>query len=453
MNARVVAWRVLRLVNEDGAYANLVAPREIRKARLSRSDAGFATELIYGSLRLRGRYDAIIQVAARRALGNIDEPILDVLRLGAHQALELATPPHAAVNESVGLARSVGLSRASGLVNAVMRRITERSLGEWIESVGLDAKSEAERLSVVQSHPRWIVDELQRALAADGRPDDLETLLVVNNQPASVSLVDLRRLREDRPPALPDTVPDGRTPLSATFTGGDPSVVVTSTDGLVRVQDVGSQIAALMVAEAPLIAGTPDTAWLDVCAGPGGKTALLAALAAARGAVVWANEPTPHRADLVRAAIGHATNVTVTAEDGRQLANARQRFSRVLVDAPCSGLGALRRRPESRWRKSAQDLPGLEALQRELLSAACDYVAPGGILAYVTCTPTLGETRDIVQRVMDGRSEFTQVAVAPIIREVAPGVVDVSDRRLSVQLWPHIHGTDAMFLSLFRRDG
>lgn len=452
MNARQVAWRVLRLVNTEGAYANIVTPREMRHARLSRPDAGFATELIYGTLRLRGRHDAVIFTASGRGPHEIDEDVLDVLRLGTHQALELATPAHAVVNESVALAASVGLGRAKGLVNAVMRRVTERTRDEWLEAIVRDCTSSTQRLSILYSHPEWIVQELRWALVADARSDDLEALLRVNNEAAEVSLADLRRLQNPDIPPLPDMIPDERTPVSARFTGGDPSSVVRASGGLVRVQDVGSQVAALVLANAQLGREGPDDRWLDLCAGPGGKTALLAALAQSRGADVLANEPSPHRAALVRTAVMPFTNVTVVEHDGRHVPkHVRGPYSRVIVDAPCSGLGALRRRPESRWRKTPEDLRGLQDLQLELLNAASDVVAPGGIVAYVTCSPSLVETRDIVSVVMSRHSDVALVPVAPVVRVVAPGLAPVNDQNGSVQLWPHIHGTDAMFLSLFRR--
>jgi 16S rRNA (cytosine967-C5)-methyltransferase len=198
-------------------------------------------------------------------------------------------------------------------------------------------------------------------------------------------------------------------------------------EGRAGVQDEGSQIVALALARASVPGA--DTRWLDLCAGPGGKTALLAALAAGRGASVTANELREHRAKLVRRAT-EPWDVTVRVGDGRELTG---EYDRVLVDAPCTGLGALRRRPEARWRREPTDVALLATLQRELLAAALRLVRPGGVVAYVVCSPHPAETVQIVgdRELLDAR---------PYFPSAAPG--------FAVQLWPHRHGTDAMFCAL-----
>ena len=456
MSARRVAWGVLRDVHEDDAYANLVTPAALREARLSRSDAGFVTELVYGTLRMQGLYDAVISAAAGRTVGEIDEDVLDVLRLGAHQWLHLHTPAHAAVSETVNLAKSVRLGRSAGFVNAVMRRITERELAQWIEEVAPPTLSVSERLAITYSHPRWIVDELMHALDERGRTGEIEALLAADNTAATVSLVDLRRARESRwheslagnsfDQSLEE---DERTPFSLNLLTGDPGEIVRRSGGQIRVQDVGSQLAALA------LWGARDAQvgerWLDVCAGPGGKAALLAALAERSGAHLVANEMSQHRAKLVSQAVAPFSDVSVTVSDGRSYLSSAERFDRVLVDAPCSGLGALRRRPEARWRRTPEDVSDLVQLQEQLLEAACHVVAPGGLLAYVTCTPTIDETTGVLATVMFGRSDFRPVAVAPIISTVTNGSVSLDGTQPYVQLWPHINNTDAMFISIFER--
>ena len=456
MNARRVAWRVLRDVDENDAYANLVTPLALREARLSRSDAGFVTELVYGTLRMQGLYDAVIASAAGRGVDQIDAAVLDVLRLGAHQWLHLHTPAHAAVSESVNLAKGVQLARSAGFVNAVMRRITERESDEWIDKVAPASLSTSERLAVTYSHPSWIVDDLTRALDERGHAGEIEALLSADNTAATVSLVDLRLARgadksESRTTAsFGDLcVLDDRTPFSLNLISGDPGAIVRDSGGQIRVQDVGSQLAALA------LWGARDTArdekWLDLCAGPGGKAALLAALAERSGAHLVANEMSDHRAKLVRQAVAPFANVSVTVNDGRAYLASSERFDRVLVDAPCSGLGALRRRPEARWRRTPADVSDLVRLQEQLLESAAHVVAPGGLLAYVTCSPSVSETTDVVTNVMSGRTDFSPVAVAPIIRRVTNDAVSPSDAEAYVQLWPHINNTDAMFISIFER--
>jgi 16S rRNA (cytosine967-C5)-methyltransferase len=224
---------------------------------------------------------------------------------------------------------------------------------------------------------------------------------------------------------------------------GDPSAVDAVREGRVGVQDEGSQLVSLALARA----GSPSGPWLDLCAGPGGKSALLAGLAREAGELLVASELQPHRARLVaenlRAYPEPRRPVTIVA-DGTRPAWREGAFSRVLADVPCTGLGALRRRPESRWRRKPTDLPGLVALQRELLAAAIRAVRPGGVVAYVTCSPHPAETVEVV-----AGATGVEVLSAP---EFLPEVPDsaVGD---FVQLWPHLHGTDAMFLALLRRNG
>jgi 16S rRNA (cytosine967-C5)-methyltransferase len=220
------------------------------------------------------------------------------------------------------------------------------------------------------------------------------------------------------------------------MTGGEPAGVAAIRERRAGVQDEGSQLCALALAGAPL--DGRDEQWLDLCAGPGGKAALLAALAAERGATLTANELRPHRADLVRR-LTEPWGVEVHVGDGRTFAGRPDGYDRVLLDAPCTGLGALRRRPEARWRRRADDLAELTRLQRELLAAALRLVRPGGVVAYVTCSPHPAETAEVVagQPVLDTRPLF-------------PGVEGLGDGP-AVQLWPHRHGTDAMFCALLRR--
>jgi 16S rRNA (cytosine967-C5)-methyltransferase len=211
------------------------------------------------------------------------------------------------------------------------------------------------------------------------------------------------------------------------------------------VQDEGSQLCALALAELPLTG--PDERWLDLCAGPGGKAALLAALAAGRGARLTANELHPHRAELVARAT-EGWDVEIVVGDSRTRQPDERGFDRVLLDAPCTGLGALRRRPESRWRRSPADLADLVTLQAELLAAALRLVRTGGLVGYATCSPHLQETRQQIERLLSGNPSVELVDARPAFAQV-PG----TDRSPMVQLWPHRQGTDAMFFAALRRTG
>ena len=372
---RWVAFDTLRAVHESDAYANLLLPRAIARAGLSGTDAALATELTYGTLRREGTIDAIIADAAGRPVARIDPAVLDALRLGAHQLLWMRTPAHAAVNETVRQVRQAVGAPAAGFANAVLRRVSERSAEEWLTRLDAGARSEDERLALRYAHPVWVIRAFRRALAAEGREGELDALLDADNAPPTVTLAALPGLAE-----VPgDAARTPYSPIGFRSAGGDPAAVVAASAGRVRVQDEGSQLAALALSRAVPV--RPGETWLDLCAAPGGKTAVLAAEALAHGARLEANELSPARAGLVRDSVaGIPLEVPVSEEDGRTRA-ARGRYDRILVDAPCTGLGALRRRPEARWRKQASDVPALAALQAELLDAAIAALSPGGIVA------------------------------------------------------------------------
>ena len=456
--ARSAAFDVLRDVAESNAYANLVLPPLLRHRGITGRDAGFATELAYGTLRLQGRYDAIIALAAHRSTSAIDPPVLDVLRLGVHQLLGMRVPAHAAVSETVGLARSrVGAGPAQ-LVNAVLRQVSATPVEEWLTRIADAAgPDDSARLGVVHSHPGWIVRALRQALVADDRDaGELEALLVADNTAPAVTVV-ARPGLADRDAVLAsahDAVAGRWTPTAVVLRGGDPAGVPGMRQGRVGVQDEGSQLVAHALAAAPLLPGDEHgERWLDLCAGPGGKAALLGALAAQRGATLVANELQPHRALLVERAITAVPDgvVEVRCADGRTVgAQEPDTYDRVLVDAPCTGLGALRRRPESRWRRMPADLGPLTELQRSLLASALDAVRPGGVVAYATCSPHLAETELVVRDVLRRREDIEQLDARDTVRAVAGPEIELGTG-LHVQLWPHVHGTDAMHLTLLRK--
>lgn len=413
--ARQAAFDALRAVDERDAFVNLLLPPLLRERRLDARSAALATELAHGTLRWQGTYDAIIDHLASGR--KIEPAVRDVLRLGCHQLLAMRVPDHAAVSTSVDLVKSAVGHRATGFTNAILRRVADRSLEEWLVELTSGLSGDA-ALAVQTSHPEWIVTALREALGPDG---DLEALLAADNVPPKVTLVARPGLCE--PDELPGE-PGRLSPYARILDGGDPSEIPAVREGRAGVQDEGSQVVALRLAEGELEG--PDERWLDLCAGPGGKAALLGALAAQRGATLVANEVQPHRAELVAVAVANLPNVDVTCQDGRFGPWAAASFDRVLVDAPCTGLGALRRRPESRWRRKPDDLETLVPLQRALLTRALELVRPGGIVAYATCSPHLAETRGVV----------ASVGVEP---------------ESVMQLWPHLDGTDAMFCALLRK--
>src|SRR5271166_5757162 len=411
--ARRAAYDVLRAVADRDAYANLLLPALLSERGLTGRDAAFATELTYGTLRGRGTYDAILAACSDR--DELDPPVRDVLRLGAHQLLATRVGHHAAVATSGDLA-------------------------------------------VRHSYPRWIVDAFRDALgpAAAETEDALaagnvrpEVVLALSPAPATSPA--------DLPVSAPDDLlPDGErtrwSPYGYRLAGGDPAPLVAS--GQAAVQDEASQLAALALTRIGLDPGTgQDRLWLDLCAGPGGKARLLSGLAAARGARLVASDIRPHRAQRVLEALRRAggEDPAVLAADGRQVPWPPGTFDRVLADVPCSGLGSLRRRPEARWRKTPADVAELAGLQRELLNAAIDSVRPGGVVAYVTCSPHLAETRDVVTAVARSRDDIAILDAPAVLPEVPALRAPEPENSKFAQFWPHRHGTDAIFLALLRR--
>ena len=443
--ARQVAYEVLRAVRDDDAYANLLLPALIADARLSPADAALATELAYGTLRMRGYYDRVLSLIVDRDLARVDPEVLDALRLGAHQLLAMRVAPHAAVGESVALVARAGKGSAKAFANGVLRTLSRTPAEEW-RSRALNGLEGTARLAAEHSHPEWVVEALRDALAREGREGELEDLLRADNAAPSVSLVALPGLATAAEVGEPGRV----SPVGARSAGGDPAANPLVASGRARVQDEGSQLAALALSRARPV--EPGERWLDLCAGPGGKAALLGAEAAVAGATLLANDLKPTRARQVRnsdAVLDPAPEV-VEGDGTRFAAETPAAFDRILLDAPCTGLGALRRRPEARWRKQQSDVDELTRVQAALLDAAVAALKPGGILAYVTCSPHLDETRGIVDAALARTPGLVAIDTPGVVQAIATRDLELPPSR-HVQLWPHRHGTDAMFIALLTR--
>lgn len=438
-NARDVAVSVIADVRAKDAYANIALPKAIAAAKLQSRDAADATTLTYGTARWQGFIDAVLRECVDRPLTELDGDVLDVLRVGTFEITVGDEPAHI-VNEWVEVAKR-RVRRASGLVNATLRKVSRKTAAEWRQHFSETLIGDA-LIEATTSHPAWIV----RSFASVLNPTEVDELIEADNAPAHPTLIALPGLA---------TVPSDATVglLSQHSYPAPPGPISDITgihDGSVRVQDEGSQVAALLLgAAAPIVIGEE---WLDLCAGPGGKTALLAALQRPHNGFLVANEPHDHRAELVRQAVRpFRDHVRVISKDGRIVGRDNPgRFDRVLVDAPCSGLGALRRRPESRWRKSEDDLDILTMLQIELLTAAVRAAKPGGYIAYVTCSPDPRETVEVVQTVLDEQPSVTVIKTVDVLASITPNGHAVG-RGTAVQLWPHRHGTDAMFIQLLQR--
>jgi len=344
---RVLVYDILSEVNRRGGYSNLLLPQALTASDFETRDKGFATELLYGTLRMQGRHDYILQQVFDRPGSEVDPGIVDICRLGVHQLFEMRVATHAAVSATVELARKViGESKAS-YVNAILRKVSAKSLEEWLEPLE-EIKDPVVKLSVLHSHPEWIVSAYYDLLKDFVL---VEAELAANNVPASPTLVSWPGESTQEELVELGGVATRFSPYGARFEGSPGSLELIR-HRKAGVQDEGSQLVADIFMK--FADGAENI--LDLCAGPGGKAALISHLARAKGKNFFANEISEPRAALVKRVVG---SFSVIVGDGREIASKPQRFDAILADVPCTGLGALRRRPEVRWRRTLQDLRAL----------------------------------------------------------------------------------------------
>ncbi|MDO4910640.1 MAG: transcription antitermination factor NusB [Corynebacterium sp.] len=445
--ARQAAVATIHAVHTDDAYANLLLPKLLRRFHVSGKGAAFATEMTYGALRSLGILDAAIVSVCGREIADIEPDVRAILELGFYQVLFMNTETYAAVNTTVDLAPR---QTVRGFINGVMRGLGRaldeaKSVEAFLEDIA--PKEEPARTAFLHAHPEWIARSFAAALGEDpdGTSAELNAALEADSARPSLHLV-----------ARPGEITNEELAMScggdiATYspygvylTSGVPGDVEALRDGIAAVQDEGSQIIARAVVEAPIL-GADKGNWLDLCAGPGGKAALIGALAAIDGAELTAMELAPHRADLVRSST-KGLPVKVRVGDGTHPGLPEAHYDRILVDAPCSGLGSLRRRPEARWRKTEADIEQLNELQLALAESAVKLLRPGGVLVYSTCSPDLRESRGVVDELLKAHPEITELDAS----ELACGMENTGPYK-SVTMWPHRHGTDAMFFAVLQK--
>lgn len=433
---RLLAFDLLTEVNRNQGYSNLLLPQALNSSNLDERDRALVTELLYGTIRMQGKHDWILAQISDRPWLEVDPGIVDIARLGVHQLHEMRIPDHAAVAATVEVARKrVGESKAS-FVNALLRTVTRTSKQDWFAPLAA-ISDPVERLAIEYSHPEWIVSSYFDLLK---NWDEVESALRINNEPAIPTLVSWPGFS-----TVSDLESIGGEPTTYSDFGahwkGNPGSLDLIRSRLIGVQDEGSQLVAQVFSK---VAG--GNVWLDMCAGPGGKAALLSSIARTRSISFVANEISATRADLVRQVV-HGDQVMVG--DGREIGVGEQKFDAILIDAPCTGLGSLRRRPEVRWRRTLQDLRELTQLQRELIDSAFNALNIGAILGYATCSPHIAETTVQVNEILKRYPSMKLVPIAPYLPENLQG----ADRDGSMSLWTHKHGTDAMFLAILRKDG
>jgi len=432
---RLLVFDILQEVNRSDGYSNLLLPQALADADFEQRDRGFATELLYGTLRMQGRHDYIASQVSDRNWSEVDAGIVDVVRMGAHQLFEMRVPSHAAVSATVELARKViGESKAS-FVNALLRKMSAQTLDQWLEPVN-EIKDPVTRLAIMYSHPEWIVSAYYDLLRDYS---EVEKLLSANNSPASPTLVwwPGRSTQEEFISLGAVATPYSSYGLKYE---GTPASLEAIRHRRAGVQDEGSQLVASIFATVV----SDQNSWLDLCAGPGGKAALLASLAKVSGKDFTANEISKPRSELVKQVIGTAR---LWVGDGREIASHNERFGAILADVPCTGLGALRRRPEVRWRRQVSDLRALTQLQRELSEAAISILEDGGYFGYATCSPHLAETSIQVKDILSSHPELELIELSKYL----PSELHGATRDGALSLWTHRHETDAMFLAVFRK--
>lgn len=432
--SRLLAFDLLTEVNRNEGYSNLLLPQALNSSKLDERDKSLVTELLYGTIRMQGKHDWVLSQISDRPWSEVDPGIVDVCRMGVHQIHEMRVPDHAAVASTVEVARKrLGESKAS-FVNAMLRNVTRKSKEEWF--LPLDAITDhVERFSIQYSHPQWIVSAYFDLLKSW---DEVESALAINNEPATPTLVSWPGLS-----TVSDLIDIGAEPTTYSPYGahwkGNPGALDLIKSRKIGVQDEGSQLVALVFA-----AAAGGESWLDMCAGPGGKAALLSSIARERKITFTANEVSAVRADLVRQVVN---GDRVLVGDGREIGDQEEKFDAILIDAPCTGLGALRRRPEVRWRRNLQDLRELTQLQRELIESAVRALKVGGVLGYATCSPHLAETSIQVSDLKRKHLTMEQLDISPYL----PTNLENSERDMAMSLWTHRSDTDAMYLALFKK--
>ena len=433
--ARLLAFDLLTEVNRNEGYSNLLLPQALNASKLDDRDRSLVTELLYGTIRMQGKHDWVLAQISDRPWSEVDPGIVDICRLGVHQIHEMRIPDHAAVAATVEVARKrIGESKAS-FVNALLRSVTRKSIEEWFTPLS-EITDVVERFAIQFSHPEWIVSAYYDLLK---NWDEVELALKINNEAATPTLVSWPGFSTQQ-----DLIDIGGEPTEFSPYGvhwkGNPGALDLIKSRKIGVQDEGSQLVAEVFAKV-----AQGSSWLDLCAGPGGKAALLSSIARQRDIRFTANEVSAARAVLVTQVV-HGDRVLVS--DGRTIGSSAEKFDGILIDAPCTGLGALRRRPEVRWRRTLQDLRALTQLQRELVESATQALRPGGVLGYATCSPHLAETSIQVADIKKKHPELQQV----IVDEYLPSSLVGATRDGAMSLWTHKHGTDAMYLALFRKE-
>ncbi len=443
-SARQIALQILVAIDVQGAYTDVALRQSLRQSRLERRDHAFITECVYGVVRWQGRIDWLLQHVSHRPLEGLTPWIRNILRLGAYQCLWMqGTPARAAVYEAVTLARRYGHQGTARLVNGVLRALLRQHENETPPNA---TREPAAHLAVTRSHPQWLVERwIQRYGWAR-----TQAICEANNRPAGMTLR-THTLRTSRQGLAERLQTEGVSEVHMAL--GPQALQVQGTsrldllpsyqDGLFQVQDGGAMLVA------PLCEVQPGQRVLDACAAPGGKTTHLAQLMDDTGCIL-ALDAQPGRLRLLRQNMQRLqlTCITALAADASQPLPLRGAFERILVDAPCSGLGVLRRHPDIKWRKTEADVQRLQAIQLALLNRLIPRLAPEGLLVYSVCSNEPEETHQVVQHVLHEHPNLELYAIEPdypqplAVSSPTAGTLDITPEQL---------GTEGVFVARFQK--
>jgi 16S rRNA (cytosine967-C5)-methyltransferase len=443
--ARRAAFEILRRVSVEDAYASsLLATLD---ERLAGDDRGLCHELVLGVLRRQLWLDRVIEHFGNRRLDKIDLPVKLALRLGLYQLRFLSRiPPSAAVNESVNLVRAAGLRSAAGFANAVLRGATRAP--DYDPSIGVS--DPIQRFAIETSHPPWLIERWSAVLGVE----EAAALARANNQPAPLAFRltsktigdenEAKQVIDQLTAAGFEVQPSKIAPNAWRVSGQRPALLRKFIDaGLIYLQDEASQLVAHF-----LEAQTADRV-LDVCAAPGSKTTLIAALAPQ--ATIVGVDLYEHRLRTLRelaAVQGNDSIQAAVADATGVLPFAKALFDRVLVDAPCSGTGTLRRNPEIRWRLNSSDISELAIKQNQILKQAAEMVRPGGRLVYSTCSLENEENEAVVQAFLKEHPTFEPFTLPKL--NIANAPVDLLSATGAIRTWPNRHDVDGFFVIAFQ---
>ncbi|GIO38716.1 ribosomal RNA small subunit methyltransferase B [Paenibacillus antibioticophila] len=447
--SRSVALQVLTAVEQEGAYSNLLLNGALQKSGLSGPDAGLATELVYGTIQRLNTIDFLLEPFVTKGMGKLAPWVRNLLRMSFYQLYYLdRIPPHAVVNEAVNLAKKRGHQGISGMVNGVLRNVLRRK-----EELKLpEGLSPVQRIALEHSHPEWLVARLLEQYGEQ----TAEAICRANNEPPSISIrVNraktnredmLRLLKEQGLSAAPSKLSqDG---IVVEGGGGNMALTPWYREGLISVQDESS----MLVAEA--LAPEPGMSVLDCCAAPGGKTCHIAEIMQDSG-LVLANDIHPHKAKLVEDQANRLglTNIDISTGDASKLGERLEQnsFDRILLDAPCSGLGVIRRKPDLKWAKTAGDIAEIAGIQRTLLDTAGDLLKPGGLLVYSTCTIEPRENEEMVSSFLSRHPEFELATDKPSAWETEPLAAASARGSIGLQILPQDAHSDGFYIARLRK--